>query len=540
MPAHSKRTKRARGIALTIAFICAAIAASACTSAQASPSPNPNGAPPTTSSSTGTAATATLIADCCEAPTKLPYALVTARPNKGAGPAPSTWPRATPTAADSLSQEGTGYFSEALPAGGSTTLLIDFEGSSWGAVVVYAKSDGLTVSLKGQALPKQKAAMLGDNGWAYSMSSENAANGDLVIRNTAGSPVELFGYVTIMTRRHLSIETSSLFPHKGQQVTFDLSLTQATDTDDVTVSSVGSDGKATTVSMTKVGTGHWTGRATFSQVGEYVIRASTTGARTRVVSRDVNVTAGEVTVSPSFKEDVEDSDHDGFIDELVLTPTITVPVAGKYEANATLVDESGAQVTMDLDGQIDLVSGAQPLILRFGGKYIYESGRWGPYTLHVTVMHDLPSTTTIELDDTVLGRTAAYDYMQFQHDRIALDPKSLKSTAVDTNGDGLFDELDLTGSVAVESAGLFEINAGLYADNPWGEVASAYAKSQLAAGPNSFRLVYKGSDIAKSGQDGPYKVPSLVIYFAADPMGDSPSGDVNYTTAAYKASQFGP
>jgi hypothetical protein len=33
MPAHSKRTKRARGVALTIAIICAAIAASACSDA---------------------------------------------------------------------------------------------------------------------------------------------------------------------------------------------------------------------------------------------------------------------------------------------------------------------------------------------------------------------------------------------------------------------------------------------------------------------------------------------------------------------------
>jgi hypothetical protein len=158
----------------------------------------------------------------------------------------------------------------------------------------------------------------------------------------------------------------------------------------------------------------------------------------------------------------------------------------------------------------------------------------------VTILHDTMSTTTIELDDVVLGETAAYDYMQFQHDRIAVDPKSLSSKAVDTNGDGLFDELDLTGTVTVENAGQYSINSGLYANNPWGQVAAEYMTFQLSAGPNRVTLVYKGSDIAKAGQDGPYLVPTLTIYLTADPMGDMPLGFVQYTTAAYKASQFAP
>ncbi|MGA3057637.1 MAG: hypothetical protein ABSE70_06330 [Candidatus Limnocylindrales bacterium] len=533
--------KGTRGSALVIALICAAVAASACTSALASPSGS--GRSPASPSVASPEATATpTFGDCCAPPTSRPYALVTARPNRDTqpGPSASTRPTASPTAADASSQDGAGYFDQTVPAGGSSSIPIDFEGSTWGSLTGYAKPAGLTVTLRGKSLKVDKVPGATGDVWGFGDSGDNPVNGDLVVKNTTASPVEVAGFVMILTRRHLIVEPSIRYPRKGQEITFDVSLTQATDADDLTASIVGSDGQATPVGVTKVGTGHWTGRATFSEVGEKNIRVITTGTHIRVGMGYVIVAAGDVTVSSSFTEDVEDTDHDGLIDELVLTPTITVPEAGKYMANATLVDQSGAQVTTDLDGEIDLVSGAQPLKLRFGGQYIYESGRWGPYTLHVTIVHNPTTAMAIELDDAVLGQTAAYDYMQFQHDRIAVDPKSLKSTAVDTNGDGLYDELDITGTVTVESAGLYAINSSLYADNPWGDVAGAYATVPLAAGPNSFKLVYKGSDIAKAGRDGPYQVPSLVVYLqSVDPMGYQPSESVDYSTAAYKASQFG-
>ena len=94
--------------------------------------------------------------------------------------------------------------------------------------------------------------------------------------------------------------------------------------------------------------------------------------------------------------------------------------------------------------------------------------------------------------------------------------------------------------MTVETAGQYSINSGLYANNPWGQVAAEYMTFQLSAGPNRVTLVYKGSDIAKAGQDGPYYVPTIDVYLTADPMSDLPIGFVQYTTAAYEASQFAP
>jgi hypothetical protein len=454
-------------------------------------------------------------------------------------PAPSTRPTASPTAADSLSQDGTDEFDQTIPAGGSITVPIDFEGSTSGSLMGYARDAGQTVTFRGTSLKVEKTTALGGTYWTFGESVASPVNGDLVIRNTTGAPVEVFGFAMIFTRRHLHIEPSTFFPRKGQEIGFDISLTQATGADDVTASFVDSSGTKTPFAVTRVGTSHWTGRATFPAQGEYVIRATTTRTHLRAASTSVTVAAGNVTVSPTFDEQVDDSNRDGLIDTLVLTPTITVASAGTYRANATLVDQVGVEVGGSSEGDRTLVAGSQPLKLAFDGPMIYKSGRSGPYTLKVTVLHDITTTETIEIDNAVLGKTAAYDYMQFQHDRVAFDFKSLASKAVDTNGDGLFDEIDLTGTVTVEEPGLYEINTSVYADKPWEYVSADYRKVQLEAGPNTFELVFKGSDIAKSGRGGPYVVAGLLCYLDSAPMDALPSYVPNYFTAAYKASQFG-
>ncbi len=133
--------------------------------------------------------------------------------------------------------------------------------------------------------------------------------------------------------------------------------------------------------------------------------------------------AGDVSFGSGFDEQTVDSDHDGLIDELVLTPTITIPSAGEYQVYANLLDASGVEVATNAgQGAGNLAAGSQPLRLEFDGTSIYQSGRWGPYTLEVTVVRfSLPLPTVTDIADARLGQTAAYDYMQFQHDRPSLE-----------------------------------------------------------------------------------------------------------------------
>jgi len=267
-------------------------------------------------------------------------------------------------------------------------------------------------------------------------------------------------------------------------------------------------------------------------------RPTTVGSRKPAATSNVSAAPGRVAVSPKFDEQVMDSNHDGLIDKLILTPTISVPTAGNYVVGARLFSQSGVQVISAGPGEIALVAGSQPLSLEFGGTYIFKSGQWGPYTPVVTVSYEGEVATTLVLTDAALDQTQAYDYMQFQHDRTAVDPKSMSSKPVDTNGDGLYDELDITGIVTVETPGLYEINSGMYGKEPFGQVAAVYMTRQLAIGANSFTLAYKGSDIAKSGVDGPYTLFELEVYLDSDPA-DAPGPiHLNYTTPPYKASQF--
>jgi hypothetical protein len=532
---------RPRALALLAVALAAAVALTACTAAQASPTGSASKPRPT--KITGQAsASATFIGDCCAPPTRRPYALVTARPSRDQPPAPSgsVRPTASPTAADSLSEDGAGRFDKTIPAYGSITEPIDFEGSSWGTVVLWAQSDGLTVTFGGKALEPQKAAMLGEAARAFSAESDNAINGDLVATNTTSAPIEVVGFAWILTRRHLNIHPSELYPRVGQTISFDVTLTEATSADDVTVTVADMHGNSTPASVTKVATGHWIGRATFSAAGDGAIYASTTSARSRVASYPLTVAVGNVSLSSTFHEEGVDSDRDGLVDQLVLTPTITVATGGEYMANAKLLDESGVEVASNGQGEMSLVAGTQPLRLEFDGSLIYKSGRWGPYTLDVTIVHITSTATTIELADAQLGETAAYDYRQFQHDRVSFDPDSFATLAVDTNGDGLYEELDFTGTVTVETAGLYEINTSIYADNPWEHVAMASTTAQLVEGQNKFKLVFKGSDIARSGRDGPYIEEGLLAYLDSDPMDAQPTEGGRCATQPYTAGQFAP
>ncbi len=408
-----RHTNRGRALHAWGAALAAALVLSACTAA--APSPIPTTGAPSAMPLETPAATSSFVGDCCAPPTASPYALVTARPGgPGAYPRAYVQPTSAASPADSMSEEGTGYFSQTVPAKTTIKVPLGFEGSTWGAVAVYAKSGGLTVTWAGKTVAPQKYPAFGASVVGFSLSLDNPKDGDLTIKNTTRSPIAAAGYVMIMTRRHLTLTPSTTFPHKGQQISLDVTLTEATDADGLTATLVDESGVATPLTVTKAGTGHWTGDVTISSTGVFTIRASTTGGAFRDAMAELTVVSGGVSVSTTFDEQVVDSDHDGLIDELDLTPTITMPVAGTYMADAYLYNSAGVEVAMDGTGDIDLVAGPQPLKLEFDGKSIYKSGRWGPYTLHVTIVDDTTGSTGVELDNAVLGTTAAYDYMQFE------------------------------------------------------------------------------------------------------------------------------
>jgi len=143
---------------------------------------------------------------------------------------------------------------------------------------------------------------------------------------------------------------------------------------------------------------------------------------------------------------------------------------------------------------------------------------------------------------------------------------------LDTNGNGTFDWLVVEAQVSLPQAGTWDISADLSSANPppsgscgYGApppvaildggvsspvpytypIAYVYERYFFTDGTQTVRMAFVGTDIARSGIDGPYRVHARLSiggypYMTLRPIGDwgGPVVEWNYTTKAYAASQF--
>src|SRR5438552_17488687 len=143
---------------------------------------------------------------------------------------------------------------------------------------------------------------------------------------------------------------------------------------------------------------------------------------------------------------------------------------------------------------------------------------------------------------------------------------------LDTNGNGTFDWLVVEAQVSLPQAGTWEISADLSSSNPppsgscgYGAlppvpilaggtlsptpdaypIAYVYERYFFTDGTQTVRMAFSGTDIARSGVDGPYRVHARLSigglpYMTMRPIADwgGPVVEWNYTTKAYTASQF--
>jgi hypothetical protein len=407
MIAPATRRAGMRFGAAAVACISVALAAASCSVAEHSPSPgtaSPTATPPT-------ATTASAAGDCCASPSAPPGALVTARPSRETPPPTIRLDPTTPP--DSLGRDRA-VFSVTVPPAGSVTVPIDFEGATESTLLGYTESASLIVTFRGQPL-RVGPAMGPSTEATFGDTYRPPVNGDLVLKNPTAAPVAVEGFATITTRRHLSLHPSSTYTRKGQAYSVDVSLTEATESDGLKVTVRCDDVAPVPLVVVRVAVGRWTASGTASSVGSCNLDAITTGTRARDAMGAVEVVSGEASLSSSFTTQLLDEDHNGLIDKLVLTPNITLGRSGRYDVEAFLVDEVGATVTSDTR-EIDLKAGAQPLSLEFGGPTIYRSRRWGPYALEVKVTYLGPGAAALEIPSVVVGKTAAYDYMQFERE----------------------------------------------------------------------------------------------------------------------------
>ena len=171
---------------------------------------------------------------------------------------------------------------------------------------------------------------------------------------------------------------------------------------------------------------------------------------------------------------------------------------------------------------LDEISGTYTVTLKFSGEQIDRSGLDGPYDL---VLHGIAAngSTSATL------ATPTYAHTLFGESPARLT--GVSEVAVDSNGDGKYEAIDVTVDLGVRLPGELRLQGTLEKDGQ--TLVDAGMTQTLAAGPRQVVLRFDGRKIRRSGLDGPYHGSINLI----DAEGHTIDG-ITFTTRPYAASSF--
>jgi hypothetical protein len=188
-----------------------------------------------------------------------------------------------------------------------------------------------------------------------------------------------------------------------------------------------------------------------------------------------------------------------------------------------------------------LAAGSGQIRLAFDGREIHDRNRPGPWRLVDVALSTATTPAALVHLEPSLGTTTAADPAKFEHPVVTVGDQFAEQL-VDANTDCVYDKLRVAGSVTVETAGSYQVNARLVAAD--GTQVSAFNNTLSLTGTMPLWLDFPGAAIGASGKDGPYRVVDLHIYPVATP--DFPQANPNaaatyldvHTTAPYRPAQF--
>jgi hypothetical protein len=282
--------------------------------------------------------------------------------------------------------------------------------------------------------------------------------------------------------------------------------------------------------------GIYTGRLLTTQSGLYRARVLASGPASSPFSREqlllFPVSISSSSFTNTFSDIGNDTDGDGLFNELDITADVNVSEPGNYRVFGQLTNSQGIIIgTTGLN--VELTSGIQQVTLRFDGERIYQSGSDGPYTLSIVRLAEDKSGTPLPLDERLNAHTtAAYTHGQFQRSAIYI-PQSGTDQGTDTNGNGLFDRLDINLDVDVIADGLYSWS-GRLVDQNGTELGFTTGSASFTSGINIATFSFDGNPIGKNGVDGPYFLKDVLLYSSTT----STTVFNAYTTKGYKASEF--
>lgn len=213
-----------------------------------------------------------------------------------------------------------------------------------------------------------------------------------------------------------------------------------------------------------------------------------------------------------FTDQGIDTNGNGLYDVLRVGFGAMIERAGSYRLTGVLRG-AGSSSAVYADSLLTVPAGSTTVQLEFSGPAINSLGLNGPYTVDVLVRD--PATLE-DLDSVRLPQaTAAWQASQFDPFGTANQPIVLTGSStdfgVDTNGNGLYDQLRMTVEVALARTDFYEWGARLV-DRNGTELGFYTRRATLAAGVTNIDFVFDGETIGRNGVDGPYFLKGLLIF----------------------------
>lgn len=211
----------------------------------------------------------------------------------------------------------------------------------------------------------------------------------------------------------------------------------------------------------------------------------------------------------AFRDAANDTNGNGYYDELVVQADVRVDVGGQYHVLAVLTDTAGHAHQASV--RQTLTAGDNTIPLVFDGKDIYRNRTNGPFilsTIRLAQENDMDLLPTADLEESYA--TGPYAYVAFEHERIQLIGTGL-AMGVDGNGNDLYDSLDIAVDVELAQAGYYQWSAQL-SDRTGTTLGFYSGAAYLNAGTEMFVFSFAGEPIGKNGEDGPYYVTDLLAF----------------------------
>ena|GEM_PF-3643053 len=287
-------------------------------------------------------------------------------------------------------------------------------------------------------------------------------------------------------------------------------------------------GSSQTVTLTEQAAGSYTGSVSSNVGGLHVavVRAMKDGQQRTAPVLVAVVPPGASLGAPA--ETTRDTDGDGLYNAFVLSVGATVPQAGLYVLSGDLYDAQGQLIERQAV-TVQAAAGNAAFPLAFDGATIHAHGVGGSYTLRDVVLTavDLDGLSIASLDSPYTTR--AYTLGQFQHARLQLMGGTDQGR--DTDGDGLYNLLQVGLEVRAERAGWYSVSGRLV--TPAGEELDWASRTVHLNGAGTVTLAFDGRNIRAGGANGPYRLIDLMITGSQAMV--VPTA---YTTAAYPVRAF--